>query len=355
MKIRLFKAFPDLYRKSMEVYSDSLEVALRLQLDPADSVMSYSPEGAHLAPRLARYWSQYVGYQLQAPRVQRDINHVIDHAYGHLLYSLDPTKTVVTFHDAIALKTRVNLIQRYNLSGIRRAAVVLCDSEAARRDFLHLCEYPPERVRVIYLGVNENFFKSPDGNPKQRLGLSPGRTLLHVGHSKSYKNIPALLHVLSILTRSLRMDVQLLKVGGRFVPDQEKLARQLGVSDKIVHLGIVPQERLPEVYRCADLLLYPSWDEGFGLPVLEAMASGIPVVASNRGSLPEIIGDAGLLVDPSDYEGMAKTVADVLEQQPLRGRLSEAGLKRARLFTWVKTAQQTLQVYRKVYEARQRK
>jgi glycosyltransferase involved in cell wall biosynthesis len=119
-------------------------------------------------------------------------------------------------------------------------------------------------------------------------------------------------------------------------------------------LGKVADDRLPDVYRCADVLLFPSWYEGFGLPVIEAMASGVPVVASDRGSLPEVVGDAGVLVDPEDHETMAKSVATIFDDAGFRAKLREAGLERARLFTWEKTAKRTLEVYRKVYQANQR-
>lgn len=364
MKVTLFKAFPDPYRQSMAVYADRLLRALGQVLESADEATTYLPPRVSVSPRLARYWSQYVGYQLSAPFAQGDVNHVIDHAYGHLLHTLNPVRTVVTFHDAIWLRNRsfdssrdvsdLSLMQRYNLSGLRKAAAVICDSEASRRDFLDYAGYPSEQIRVIPPGVDESFFKHLDGDPKQRLDLAPGRYLLHVGHTRFYKNIPALFHVLAILTKSQGHDVKLLKVGEAFTPEQEKLAKGVGVKDRIVHLGMVPDDRLPDLYRCADLLLFPSWYEGFGLPVIEAMASGIPVVASNRGSLPEVVGGAGVLVDPEDHETMAKNVATILADSGFRAKLRGAGLERARLFTWQKTADRTLEVYRKVYQVSRR-
>jgi len=365
MKVTLFRAFPDPYRQSMSVYGDRLLAALRSLLPPGDEAIAFLPRHVFLGPRPARYWAQYIGYQLRAPFAQGDVNHVIDHAYGHLLHTLDSARTVVTFHDAIGLKARdghlghsggdrsLSLVQRYNLSGLRKAAAVVCDSEASRKDFLDYAAYPPEQIDVISPGVDAAFFKRLDTDPKPRLGLAPGRYLLHVGHTRFYKNIPALFHVLAILTKSLGYDVKLLKVGEAFTAEQEKLADDLGIRDRIVHLGMVADDLLPDVYRCAELLLFPSWYEGFGLPVLEAMASGVPVVASNRGSLPEVVGDAGVLVDPGDPETMAKSIAAILDGPVLRARLRGAGLERARLFTWQKTAERTLEVYRKVYQASQ--
>jgi len=363
MKITLFKALPDPYRQSMAVYADHLLRALGEVLESSDEATAYLPRGVSVSPRPARYWSQYVGYQLSAPFAQGDVNHVIDHAYGHLLYTLDHVRTVVTFHDAIGLKARNGIfrdsddrhrlspIQRYNLSGLCRAAAVICDSESSRRDLLAYINYPAEQIEVVPPGVDASFFKQSNDDPKRRVGLGPGRYLLHVGHTRFYKNIPALFHVLSILTGPLGHDIRLLKVGEAFSPEQERLAKELGVKDRINHLGKVADNLLPDVYRCADLLLFPSWYEGFGLPVLEAMASGVPVVASNRGSLPEVVGDAGVLVDPGDPETMAKRAAAILDDAGFREKLRGAGLERARLFTWQKTAERTLEVYRKVHQA----
>ena len=350
MKITLFRAFPDPYRFSMERYTQALLKNLR-PLAREDEFRGFLPKHLWLTPRPARYFSQYLLYQFQARGAQGDVNHMIDHAYGHLLLTLDPARTVVTFHDAIGWDRR-SIVRRYSLCGIQRAAFVICASESTRRDFLGLCRYPSERTAVIYQGVAESFFHQPEGDPRQHLGLPPGRYILHVGHNRFYKNIPGLFRVFSLLTRSLGQDVKLLKVGEAFTANQERLARELGIQDRIVHLGMVSEERLPEVYRCAELLFFPSLNEGFGLPVLEAMASGIPVVTSHQGALPEIVADAGILANPDDEMKMAKEVARILENPSLRAQLSQAGIQQAHGFTWGKTAQQTLEVYRKIHQAR---
>lgn len=368
MDITLFKAFPDPYRQSMRIYADRLLNALQETLPQADKVRSFLPTFVPLAPRPARHIAQYLEYQIMAYFAQSDVNHIIDHAYGHLLYTLNPAKTVVTFHDAIGLKAHdgtlglptsrpsgsPRLIQRYNLRGLCRAAAIICVSEASRNDLVSYTAYPLERTHVIHEGVDESFFGETDGDPKKRLGLSCGSYILHVGHTRFYKNIPALFHVLAILTQSLGKDVHLLKVGEAFTSEQKNLAEQLGVWNRIIHLGEVGDRVLPDVYRSADILLFPAWYEGFGLPVLEAMASGLPIVASNRGALPEVAGDAAVLVAPEDHEAMAKGIAAILEQPGYRSRLRDAGLKRAREFTWRRTAQLTLNVYRQVSETSSR-
>ncbi len=354
MRVVLFQPFPDSYRQSMRVYADELLKGIQPHLTAAESIGHFLPEGVRLAPKLARWWSQYIRYPREARAAQGDVNHVIDQAYSHLLYSLDPERTVVTFHDAIALKTDLGLIQNYNLRGLCRAAAVICDSEASRKDLLRFARYPEEKTAVIHAGVSDSFSQEPQGNPWERVKIPPGRYLLHVGHNKAYKNIPGLLEIFSILRQSKKMPLQLLKVGEGLTPSQQALAEKLGLKDQIVSLGRVPPQELPALYHCAELLLIPSWDEGFGLPVLESMASGTPVAASERGALPEVVGEAGLLFNPEDTSDAADRIASLLEDPGRCQRLKEAGLQRAREFTWDKTARQTLEVYRKVYQASRR-
>ncbi len=349
MRITLFAAFPDAYRQSMRVYTDELTAALRLRLSPHETVTSFLPTGVRTAPAVARYWSQYVTYPCQARRVQGTVNHIVDHAYGHLVHALDPRRTVVTFHDAVALKARRHpWVDRLNLAGLRRAAAIICVSEATRQALVAHCPASRARVAVIPEGVRERFFGSGDGDPRHRLNVPAGRYLLHVGHTRPYKNVPALLRVVAHLVRMMGPEIRLLKVGTAFTTDQEQLIDQLGLRRQIVHLGRISDDLLPTAYRCAEALLVPSWDEGFGLPVLEAMASGVPVVVSNRGALPETVGSAGLVVDPDDPQRMAEAVAGLLQDPPRRAALIAAGVARARDFTWQRTAEQTLAVYRTV-------
>lgn len=359
----LYKAFPDQYRQSMRIYADHLLEGLRSAMSPAEEVTAYLPIQAALKSRLDRHWAQYVEYQLRAHFVQRDINHVIDHSFGHLIYSLDARRTVVTFHDATVFKAADGTIRgnevskntilslRYSLAATQKAAAVIAVSETSRQDFIRLTAGDPERVHVVYPGVDSSFHVLEDREAlKARYALT-GQYIIHVGHSLFYMNVEGVLRTLHHLVFRLNVDVKLLKVGTAFTDAQNKLVSDLRLQDRIVFLGRVAIEDLPGVYNCADVLLYPVLYAGFGFPPLEAMASGLPVVTSNRGSLPEVVGDAGILIDPDDHEAMAKSIESILKNPQLGSRLREAGLKRSRLFTWQKTAKETLEIYRKVYQA----
>ena len=352
MRVTLFRAFPDAYRQSMAVYADRLLEHLPNVMAPGESATAYLPTRMALHPRPARYWSQYIRYRRLAPTAQGDVSHLVDHAYAHLVHGLDTRRTVVTFHDVIGLARGgagpFRLIQGLTVSGLRKAAAIICVSTATATRLLETVDCRPERIEVIPQGVDERFFSAPADPPARPTG-PPVFSILHVGHTRPYKNIAAVLRVLAILGRSIGESVRLLKVGEAFTPDQQRLVRDLGLTNRITHLGLVDDHRLLEAYRAADVLLFPSLDEGFGLPVLEAMAAGVPVVASNRGALPEVVADAGMLLNPEDEGGLAEGVAGVLGNPDLRARLVAAGRRRARLYSWEVTAAKTLEVYRRVH------
>lgn len=363
MKIVLLRAFPDPYRQSMIVYADRLLESLRSAMSPAEEIAAYLPKQVALTPRLARYWSQYVGYQLMAHFAQGDINHVIDHSFGHLVYSLNARRTVVAFHDATIFKAadgtingcevpkRTVLSLRYSLAAIKRAAAVIAISEVSRKDFISLTSCDHRKIHVIYPGVDPSFCALEARSAlKARYGLD-GKHILHVGHNLFYMNIEGVLRTLHHLVFKLGVDAKLLKVGMPFTNAQNRLMNNLKLHDRVVFLGHVASEDLPRVYNCADALLYPVHYAGFGLPPVEAMACGTPVVCSNRGSLPEITGGAALMADPENYSQLAKHLASLLTDTNIREIYRAKGLEQAKRYSWEKTAKETLAVYKRIYES----
>lgn len=349
MTVALFRAFPDPFRTSMAIYADQLVRGLRARLGEAE-VREIELGDARLAPGWARHWDQYVRYQRLAGRVEADVCHVLDHGYGHLAYRLPPERTVVTFHDAVVLKladvswrTRTSL--RYSLGAITRVARVIADSFAARDDFLAHTGYPAERVAVVYPGVG-GAFRPPADRAADRCALGFERlTVLHVGHTLPYMNLARIVGAFGRLVHDHGVDAVLVKVGSLSPAQQAQVAR-LGLTDRVRTLGRVPFADLPRVYGAADVLLYAPLHAGFGLPPLEAMACGTPVVCSDRGSLPEVTGGAALLADAEDEAALAAGVARVLADPAQHAALRERGLARAARFTWAATADGVLDVYR---------
>lgn len=352
MKIILLKAFPDDYRLSMTLYAGHLLKNLQ-DLNPEEKFEQLLPEPLFLRPRPMRYFSQYVCYPAQAAARKADIFHITDHSYAHLTHFLDAGKTVVTFHDAIWLKTSGGkftgrsdssrtFVQRLNLSGLRKAARIICDSEYGKKNLLSVLGYPEDRVRVIYPGLHPFFERAPEKKIARMSG--PEKYILHVGHTGSYKNIPALFQVIKIL-KSSKQNVKLVKAGAAFTDEQMDLMRELDISSDVIHLGKVSDEDLPSIYKAASVLLMPSLDEGFGFPVLEAMAMGTPVIVSNRGSLPEVLGQAGFVYAPENCAGMAEAVSEILMESERSKKYILEGRKRALLFTWKSAAEKVMKVY----------
>ena len=304
-------------------------------------------------------------YQWRARSRLADVYHLVDHGYGHLGFSLDRHRTVATFHDAMLLKFRARelpvepyphmsiLAHRIDLVALTKCARILTNSERSREDLLRFTGIDPQRVRVTLLGVSPRFAPSEERGEEraERIDRKPTVRILHVGHCGPYKNVEGLLRALPLVIREAGERVELIKVGSPFTPGQLALISTLRLGDHVRHLGHVSDATLPGIYREADLVVMPSLHEGFGLPVLEAMACGTPVVASNRGSLPEVVGDAGIIVDdPTNASVLAAAIVRAIEDQGLRDDLRARGLARAATFSWERTARETLAVYRDVYE-----
>jgi len=366
MIARIFHTLPAEGRTSMEVYAGELArgiVSLRSEWTVDDCVPAGGLGQTLLCcrplSRLAGWADRYATYQWGVRGQDADVNHLIDHGYGHLAFSLKPRRTVVTFHDAMLLKLEAHelptqtyprltiLGHKLSLQAIARVARVIAVSESSCRDFLRFTDYPPERVRVVPNGVSDLF--QPPALPTAH--RENGQVhILHVGHCGPYKNIEGILHALPLMQKCLGAPVVFDKIGGAFTASLQALIGRLGLADQVRHLGTVPAADLPAAYAAADVLLQPSLHEGFGLTALEAMACGTPVVVSDAGSLPEVVGDAGLLVPATDVGAIARAVAQVVMNAPLRATLRQRGLDRARAFTWARTARETLAVYREIYE-----
>ena len=366
MKVSIFHTLPGDQRISSEVYAGALTSAVQEMASPGLELNHVLPRATlwratsmRAVARLAGYVDHYVAYPWRARTENADVYHIVEHGYGHLALLLPPERTVVTFHDAMLLKLGARelpvrvcprlsmLANRLNVAGITRAARVIAVSENSRMDLIRFTGCDPARVRVIPHGVARRFSPAVV-EPPPRPDV-PAR-ILHVGHCGFYKNIEAILWALPKIRDRLGRAVEFVKVGGRFTPQQTDLIARLNIGGDVHHLGMISEEDLPRVYRSADVLMMPSFHEGFGLPVLEAMACGTPVVASDAGSLPEVLGDAGLTANPTDVEGLADACVRVLGDPVLRGDLRRRGIERAAAFSWQRTAAATLDVYRSVYE-----
>jgi alpha-1,3-rhamnosyl/mannosyltransferase len=261
--------------------------------------------------------------------------------------------TVVTVHDVLALRapqyfSRV-IRANFRLLGprtMRNAAIVLTDSEYSRRDILELVGVAPERVRVVPLGLDPRFRPAPLDAPTLAARFGIDRPfVLCVGTLEVRKNLIGALRAFAALGED-GAGHQLVVAGGAGWMNDEFAPALHGVRDRVVVTGYVDDDDLVGLLGACACFLYPSFLEGFGFPPLEAMACGAPVVSSTGGSLPEVCGDAALLVDPHDDEAIADAVRRVLGDRALAAGLRERGLRRSALFTWERCADGTIAAYR---------
>jgi glycosyltransferase involved in cell wall biosynthesis len=237
---------------------------------------------------------------------------------------------------------------------IRKSYQCIAISKCTKEDAVNYFSIPEEKIEVVYLAVNENFRPIQKGaslNEVLNKYNIYGRYILYHGNKRPHKNVEGLLKSFSQLKKSSVLSHKLIITGEENPKEPEfdssnlrKLIDKLGIRNEVHFTGLVAEQDLPYIYSGADLLVIPSFYEGFGLPALEAMACGTPVVASDRGALPEVISDAGLLFNPDDLGALSRAIYCVLEDEKLRRQLIEKGLERAKHFSWEKTAKKTLQI-----------
>jgi glycosyltransferase involved in cell wall biosynthesis len=283
------------------------------------------------------------------------------HATHYVLPGFVPCPTVVTIHDIIHLLFPDYLPNRlahyYAHRMIRRSLVrgnaIIAVSQNTRDDLASYFQLGTKKIHVIYNGVEAAFRRlhSPDDLQAilDPLGLR-APYLLFVGNPKPHKNLDSTVQAYARARELADFDAPLVCVGARAGTDFKlrQRAAQLGIEGDVVVLGHVAQEALPAIYQGASLFLYPTLYEGFGLPVIEAMASGTPVITSNNSALREVAGGYAHLVDPLDIEEIARAIAHCMTDEAHRENLCKLGLRRAETFHWSKTAEQTLALYRQV-------
>ena len=312
---------------------------------------------------LGKVWFEQAAFPAASRRVGADIAHVP--YWAPPMHSSIPV--VVTIHDLIPLLLRHyrgGPLQRLYTSLVsataRRSAMVLTDSKASRRDIVDELAVPAERVRAIPLATDARYSPRPapdDAEARSRYGL-PKQYVLYLGGFDRRKNLGTVLAAYHRAEPTIGQDVSLV-VAGRppdedtgFAPDPRRLAREEGLSEDLVHFsGFIDEEDKPAVYRGAAVFIFPSRYEGFGLPPLEALACGTPVVGSDAASLPEIVGDAGVLLPPDDVKGMADALVQLALDDRLRAEMSRRAVEQAAKFSWRRTAEATLAAYKEALGA----
>lgn len=304
---------------------------------------------------LAKVWFE----QVAAPRAARAADADVYHVPYFAPPLRSPVPVVATIHDLIPMRLPAyrgsGLVRLYTAlvaRAARQSAAILADSEASRRDAIEFLRVPPTRVRTVYLAADEACRPPTEDAVTQirsRFDLPP-RFALYLGGFDVRKRVP-------LLVRALRRTSGTwpLVIAGRlpdrdtaFTPDPRRVAAETGVLDRVFFLGFVPDHVKPALYGAADLFVFPSVYEGFGLPPLEALSCGTPVVTTDAGSLPEIVGAAGRLVAPDDEAALATALDELMRDEPARRALADEALRQAARFSWRRTAEETVSAYREV-------
>jgi glycosyltransferase involved in cell wall biosynthesis len=332
----------------------------KLICHPADAewVRSLGPNFEALPDRSANYSVREQGsLPLDVWKAKVDVFHA-----PHYVFSpFTPCPTVVTIHDCIHLRfpqylpnRAAHLYARFFLRlAARRARRVLTVSEASKRDILHYLRVPDAKIEVIPNALDERFETPPSDADIARVRerfLLTSPFVLYTGNIKPHKNLDRLIEAFALLRRREFDGLKLLIIGDEIskYPNLRRLVHRHQLHQHVRFLGFVPDATLAVLYRLASVFGFPSLYEGFGLPPLEAMASGTPVICSNVSSLPEVVGDAALLIDPLDPQAIADAMARVLGDGELRSELIRRGRDRVRAFSWQRSAARVRDIYAEV-------
>lgn len=266
-----------------------------------------------------------------------------------------PCPVVTTVHDVIPIlypqwfaRVMGTRLRRWIRRGVEQATHIIADSHSTAADLERLALAPHTPVTTIYPG---SLLTAPSSTPSSPVAATGSDGyLLSVGTLEPRKNLGTVLEAYRLLLARTPTAPPLLVVGAAdwMAEDVAAYAARLGVGEKVRLLGFVPDEQLPGLYQGARLLVYPSLYEGFGFPPLEAMSNGCPVVASNVSSIPEVVGEAGLLVEPTSASQVADAMHRLLTDEPLANRLRQRGREQARSFSWQRCAEETMAVYQSV-------
>jgi len=303
--------------------------------------------------RLARLW-----YRLRLPLPINYWTGPIDlfHAADFILPPVKPSaKTIVTIHDLSFVREPDSVmpgmsahLNKWVPQSVEKADHVIAVSKATGHDLINLYHTPPEKISVLYHGVTPKFKpvrdKSRLAAVRQKYGLGSSPFILSVGTIQPRKNHRRLIRAFGQLDHQYSLVIAGEK--GWLYQEIFKEVARLGLQNRVHFTGFVDDADLPALYSAATLFAYPSLYEGFGLPVLEAMACGTPVVTANQSSLPEVAGTAGLMVDPKKTDAIASAMAQVLTNPDLHKKLSDAGQIQATKFTWAAMAQNLLELYK---------
>jgi glycosyltransferase involved in cell wall biosynthesis len=334
-----------------------------LIVQPADiEIAADLGENFRTVPDWSRNYS--VREQFTVPLDLRREGIDLFHAPHYVLPPLTPCKAVVTIHDCIHLRFPQYLPNRlayvYARSSLwmatHRAARVLTVSETSKRDILRYFKVPENKIDVIYNAIDERLLEAPTAAEvdlvRERYQLNDP-FILYAGNIKPHKNLERLIDAFYRMRKGPLEHTKLLIIGDEIskYASLRRTVHRLKLHKHVRFFGFVSDKTLASLYRLASVFVFPSLYEGFGLPPLEAMAAGTPVITSNVSSLPEVVGDAAILIDPYEPDDIADAMSRVLTNEPLRQELRDKGLNRVKEFSWDRSISRVREIYGEVLES----
>lgn len=356
---------------SMDVYAEGLLSGFRTQR-PNWQIVELLPQTVDRRSRSFRIRTQkaHERFWRFPKRVQRqaaDVYHIVDHSDAHIVRWIKKSgkPVVVTCHDLINYFYPQNLqgsvrlpfvsdrLWRSAVEAMQQADAIVAVSSNTAKDITRLLKIEPDKIFVVPNAVDAAFVPAStvDVDSFRAVLNATPETLccLNVGSNHPRKNVSAILQALSRLKQQ-GVPIQFWKVNGVFSPEQKAFIEEHALSDSIRQLENIDASTLVKAYSAADILVAPSFHEGFGLTLLEAMACGTPVITSNVSAMPEVVGEAGLLVDPNDSGAIADSLQNFYQDTLLQEQLRTKGLARAKVFSWEKTAGDIAEIYQQLLE-----
>lgn len=296
-----------------------------------------------------RFWEQASSFLIKG----YDILHM---PYDSLVL-FKKGRLAVTIHDVKPLlfregSNKLNISKIYDYLVLRKRIEkidrVITVSNNSKNDIMKWLKIPGEKIDVIYNGVSEEYFNAPKDTRTLKMFNIDKRYILYIGGGDKTKNIHSLILAYKQLPVNIRNEYYLVLAGDLIGLNYiNRLIEENRLKNNVIFTGVLYNTDLIQIYKNASLFIFPSLYEGFGLPVLEAMAAGVPVIASNISSIPEIIGDAGIMIDPYDINGLTNAIEKVITDKILQQSLITKGIERAKMFRWEDTALKTIESYNK--------
>lgn len=285
----------------------------------------------------------------------------IYHGTFHSILPTKKAKKIITMHDVVEVsapdtvsKKDAEQAKKNNLFFMNNADHIITVSQATKLDIIKYYNMNPDKISVVHLAADEKYQKkkiSLEVAEKIRTKYAlPKQFLLHVGMLRKRKNIPNTIRGFALVKNDIPHDLVFVGAWADAKQEIEDTIRELGIKDRVHFLGGISEEDLLSIYNMAEVFLQVSYLEGFGLPIIEALKCGLPVVASNNSAIPEVLGDGGIMVEASDYIQIAEGIRKILSSQEIYRTYTSKGLAHAENFSWRKTAEATFEVYRKVSE-----